>query len=111
MADLAAGGCEIVEALVLVREILDRKHVDRADGAPVAIAGQERLGRQGFGVGMELTEPRQEVGQLHKIADLLGGAAWRSLLDLIGGRGRHGKCDDGSKGSKADRHEFLHGRD
>ena len=107
MIDLAAGRGEIVEALVLVGEVLDGQHVDRADEPPLAVVGQERAGRQGLGIDIELAEPRQEVGQLHELAHLLVGARGRSLLDLVGGAGRHGKGDGDSNGSKAGQHVNL----
>ncbi len=96
MVDLAAGRGEIVEALVLVREVLDGKHVDRADETPVAVIGQERAGRQGLRIDIELAEPRQEVGQLHEFAHLLVGARRRRLLDLVGGQRR--QAEGGSQG-------------
>ena len=109
MVDLAARRGEIIEALVLVGQVLDREHVDRADECALVVVGEERTGGQGLRVDIELAEPRQEVGQLHEFAHLLVGAARRGFLDLIGGQGRHGegsgKCKCG--GSEAKDHDSI----
>jgi hypothetical protein len=108
VVDLAAGGCEIVEALVLVAEVFHGQHVDGADEPSFAIIGEERTGRQGLRIHIELTESREEVGQLDEFAYLLVGARWRSLLDLVGGEGRQAEGGSQSECGDSSSHDILH---
>lgn len=101
MINLATGGGEIVEALVLVRKVFDGQHVDRADEPSVPVISEEWTGRQCLGINIKLPESRQEIGQRHKVAHLLVGTCWWRLLNLVGGDGRHGKCSGESDGGKA----------
>jgi hypothetical protein len=65
VVDLSARCGEVVEALVLVREILDREHVDRAHQPPFAVIGQEGPRWQGLGINVELAQTREKVRELH----------------------------------------------
>ena len=61
MIDIAAGSCNVLEALVRI-EVLGRQHVDGADQLAIMIVGKERTGRKGGRVDEELAHSGKEIG-------------------------------------------------
>src|SRR3954470_10361486 len=70
---------QIIERLLL-RDVLQRDHVDRAYQLALMIVGQEGTGRQRAWVDIQRAKAGDEIGQFHQLAYLLvGTAGWRML--------------------------------
>src|SRR6185437_9464003 len=79
MVDASTRRVDIRDALVIV-EVLQRHHVDRADETTVMIVGEERPYRQCLRIDIQGTEARQEARQRYQRAHLLVGRGWRLVL-------------------------------
>src|ERR1051326_2032868 len=82
MVDLAARGGQIGDVLVLA-DILQRDHVNRADEPALMVRGGGWAGRQRARIDVKRAEPGQEIRQFDEFADLLVGAAGWRVLDAL----------------------------